>query len=110
MRDPSHRFSVIWMLDHRQALILRQTHPDALGLARVAERYGCLKPKAEGLHKALKPGVPYLPAGAATLFHAGAWPYGLQRQAINKAFQAFGWVANATQPVQGAVQARPLAQ
>ena len=56
----------------------------------------------EGLHKALKPGVPYLPAGATTLFHAGPWPYGLQRQAINKAFQAFGWVANATQPVQGA--------
>ena len=42
VRDPSDRFSVIWTpkLDHCQALILRQTHPDALGLARVAECYG----------------------------------------------------------------------
>ena len=106
IREPSDRFSVIWMprLDHSQALILRQTQPDALGLARVADRYEvrCLKSQAESLHKALKPGVPYLPAGSATLFHAGPWPYGLQRPAINKAFRAFGWAANATQPVPGA--------
>ena len=88
VREPSARFSVIWMprLDHSRALILRQTQPEALSWHVLLNATGSVASSQR----------PKLAVPACRLCNAVSCRPMVQRPAINKAF------ANATQRVPGA--------
>ena len=95
IRSPSSRFTVIWLpkSSWQDVLLLSQTHPAILGLARMGERYGvrCLKTEEESLHRKLKPATAWVDKARMRVFESGPWPFGTQKQAILKALISFGW-------------------
>ena len=105
-RSPSSRFTIIWLpkSSWQEALLLSQTHPAILGLARMGERYGvrCLKTEEESLHRKLKPATAWVDKARVRVFESGPWPFGTQKQAILKALISFGWQnARPSQPCPG---------
>ena len=94
LREASPDFAVIWVpkADNKQAHFLRQTNSQAVGIARVGERFGvrCKVSDAPTLHAVLRPDRPFIAPGQVSLFQVGPWPHGTQRAAVIKALQAFG--------------------
>ncbi|OLP95201.1 hypothetical protein AK812_SmicGene22685 [Symbiodinium microadriaticum] len=79
LRDPSARFSVIWVprADHKQVLLFKQGNKDVVGLARIGSRYGvrCKVAGAQTLHEQLKPDQPFLAGGGLSQYQVGPWPH-----------------------------------
>ena len=104
-KQPSSTYSVVWIPKGtlQEVTLLKQTHAHALGVARVGLRFGvrCLKAQEESLHKELRPATPFIGGHGARNYHAGPFPFGVQRSAIVKALAAFGWAAKPLQPVPG---------
>ena len=96
-------FAVVWApkLSKAELVHVRQTHPGALGLARLGERRGLRTKRAdaEKIHEVLRPGTTYLPSGPKHQFLAGPFPYGASRQAISEAFAKLKWIAKAVHPM-----------
>ncbi|CAE7244768.1 unnamed protein product [Symbiodinium sp. CCMP2592] len=103
-KGASAEFRVIWLpkASYSEALLLKQSHGEIIGLARVGSRLGvrCNKADEEALHKVLK-GTPFVDRSSLCEFVVGPWPFGTQRQAVEKALSSFGWVARVTQPLAG---------
>ncbi|OLP99125.1 hypothetical protein AK812_SmicGene18333 [Symbiodinium microadriaticum] len=103
-KEASAEFRVIWLpkASYSEVLLLKQSHAEIIGLARVGSRLGvrCNKADEEALHKVLK-GTPFVDRGSLCKFVVGPWPFGTQRQAAEKALASFGWVARVTQPIAG---------
>eukprot|EP00439_Symbiodinium_sp_Y106_P045499 s7201_g5.t1 len=104
-KQPSSAYSVVWIPKGtlQEVTLLKQTHAHALGIARVGLRFGvrCLKAQEESLHKELRPATPFIGGHGARSYHAGPFPFGVQRSAIVKALAAFGWAVKPLQPVPG---------
>ena len=103
---PSARFAVIWLPkgSQREALLLMQTHPSIVGLARIGERFGvrCLKSDEEALHNKLRPTTTWVDKSRLRVYESGPWPFGTQRQVISRALVSFGWQkARPAQPCPG---------
>ena len=98
--DPA--FAVIWTtkLTPAELIHVKQTRSEVIGLARLQERRGLRTTAADAcdLHKALKPGQVYLPAGQKLEFQGGPFPYGVDRTAISDAFAKAQWNVKAIQP------------
>ena len=106
IRSPSSRFSVLWLpkSSHQDVLLLMQTHPSIVGLARVGGRFGvrCEKSSEEALHRVLRPATTWIDRSRLRVFESGPWPYGTQRSSITKALLSFGWRnARPSQPSPG---------
>ena len=99
----AEEFSVVWApkLSKAELVHVRQTHPCALGLARLGERRGIrTRPQdAEKIHAVVRPNTMYLPSGPKLQFLAGPFPFGASRQAISDAFGKLKWTAKAIQPM-----------
>ena len=79
-RQVSKAFQVIWLPRHNaaQAMVLRQTVPGIVGLARLGQRWGvrCRLEEAAAVHQLVKPDAEYLPSGHKQVFLLGPVPYG----------------------------------
>ena len=96
-REPSSTFRVIWVPKAARAdvLLLRQTHPQVTGLARVGNRYGvrCLATDEAGLHAELRPASPFLCKDSLRTYSVGPFPHGTRREALQKLFTEIRWSA-----------------
>ena len=109
-REPVQRltsadFKVVWLskVSLADARLLRQTHTEVVGLARVGDRHGlrCAAKDEEALHNHIRPDIPFLPQGARFVYHSGPWPPGTQKGAITKLLSSIQWRARAVQPLPG---------
>lgn len=104
-KGPSSSFQVIWLQhgDHQQALLLKQTRCEVLGLARLGSKFGlrCRIADAEKLHSAIKPDSVYLPTGPRLLWQIGPLPYGTVRASLAQALRTAGWAARPVQALPG---------
>ena len=101
-KQVAEQFAVLWTpkMPKSDLIHLRQTRPEVLGLARVAERRGLrtTSKDAETLHKLLRPDSVFLPAGPRLEFLAGPIPFGCDRRALGEALKKLGWAAKPLQP------------
>ena len=103
---PSSRYAVIWLPrgTQQEALLLTQTHPSIIGLARIGDRFGvrCCKSEEEQLHNKLRPATTWVDKARLRVYESGPWPLGTQRQVIGRALVSFGWQrARPAQPCPG---------
>ena len=95
-RDPSLSYRVLWLprASFQEVVLLKQSHSEVVGLARVNDRFGirCLREHEESLHKLVKE-TPFVDKTKLRRFHAGPFPYGTQRRAVTKALTDMGWKA-----------------
>ena len=56
--------------------------------------------QAQAIHQLLRPDTAFLPSGPKSQFLVGPFPWGADRQAINKAMKQAGWNIKALQPSQ----------
>ena len=103
-RDPSLSYRVLWLprASFQEVVLLKQSHSEVVGLARVNDRFGirCLREHEESLHKLVKE-TPFVDKTKLRRFHAGPFPYGTQRRAVTKALTDMGWKACPMQPAPG---------
>lgn len=94
-RQVSKAYHVVWLSQKTfaQAQVLKQTTEGALGLARIADKWGlhCRSEQASRVHKMLKPSTEYLPSGAKMHYLIGPVPYGTIKQSIVQACKAIEW-------------------
>ena len=79
---------------------LKQTNPAVVGLARVNDRRGLrvTAAQAQEVHRAVRPDSLFLPSGERTNYIVGPFPFGLDRQAINRAMKHVQWQCKPLQP------------
>ena len=98
------QFVVIWAskLSPSELAHVLQTNPVIVGQARLGERRGLRVPveHAQKIHQVLRPETAFLPSGPRSQFVAGPFPWGADRNAINKAMKQAGWNIKALQPNQ----------
>lgn len=98
------QFVVIWAskLSPSELAHVMQTNPVIVGQARLGERRGLrvLVEHAQSIHQVLRPETAFLPSGPRSQFVAGPFPWGADRNAINKAMKQAGWNVKALQPNQ----------
>ena len=102
-KEIDRSFDVVWIprSDKTSVMHLKQTNPAVLSIARLGDRWGLRVPasQAQEVHQQIRPEAVYLEQGPRCHFHAGPIPYGTDRQALCRAFKAFGWEAKPIQPV-----------
>ena len=106
VRLPSSRYAVVWLPrgTQQEALLLMQTHPSIIGLARIGDRFGvrCCKSEEEQLHHKLRPTTTWVDKARLRVYESGPWPFGTQRSVISRALASFGWQrARPAQPCPG---------
>lgn len=98
------QYVVIWGVRMSQSELahVMQTNPIVIGMARLGERRGLRvhENHAQALHQILRPDSAFLPSGPKSQYVAGPFPWGADRNAINKALQQAGWSVKALQPNQ----------
>ena len=98
------QYVVVWAskMSLSELAHVRQTNPAVIGVARLGERRGLRVPaeKAQMIHEVLRPDAAFLPSGPKLQFVAGPFPWGSDRNAINKALRQAGWTVKALQPMQ----------
>ena len=103
--EVSKEYQVVWLprLSFAEVLVQKQQHEEALGIARVGERYGLRShvTNAKILHSKLRPEVPYLPRAEIRSFQVGPLPFGTQRQALTLMLDALPWATKPLHPIPG---------
>ena len=103
-KEVMEEFVVVWApkMSASELSHLKQTNPTVIGLARLGDRRGLRvrSEKAQMIHEVLRPEAAFLPSGPKTQFAVGPFPWGSDRNAINKAMKQAGWPVKALQPVQ----------
>ena len=98
------QYVVIWAskLSQSELAHVMQTNPIIVGQARLGERRGLRVPAehAQTIHQVLRPETAFLPSGPRSQYVAGPFPWGADRNAINKAMKQAGWNIKALQPHQ----------
>jgi len=97
-------FVVVWAAKMSQSELshVMQTNPVVTGMARLGERRGLRvqTEHAQKVHDLLRPEAAFLPSGPKSLFVVGPFPWGSDRNAINKALRQASWNVKALQPNQ----------
>ena len=95
-------YMVIWTgkMSLQELSHLKQTNPAVVGLARVNDRRGLrvTAAQAQEVHRAVRPDSLFLPSGERTNYIVGPFPFGLDRQAINRAMKHVQWQCKPLQP------------
>ena len=104
-RQPSAKYAVIWMprATYQDVLLRKQSHAEAISIARVGSRFGlrCNVADAQTLHGKVRPDAPFVSRAGTKLYHTGPWPFGAQRSNLLRTFKAIHWPAQPLQPVPG---------
>ncbi len=105
-RQVSKAYQVIWLPRHTaaQTMVLRQTTPGIVGIARLGNRWGvrCKVADAASVHQQVKPDAEYLPSGKKQLFLLGPVPFGTLKQSIVEACKKLQWSARPLQAIPAA--------
>ena len=100
-RQISEKYHVVWVpkTSMAQAMVLKQTIPGIVGLARIGMKLGarCAVEDSSRIHQAIKPDTQFLPGGAKQTYLVGPVPWGTLKQSLNDAFSSMGWEARALQ-------------
>ena len=103
-REVLSQYVVIWTskLTPSEIAHVMQTNPLIIGMARLGARRGLRvhEDHAQKVHQVLRPDIAFLPNGPRCQFVAGPFPWGSDRNAINKALKQSGWNVKALQPTQ----------
>ena len=103
-KDVLEQYVVVWAskMSPSELAHVRQTNPVVIGVARLGDRRGLRVPaeKAQTIHEILRPDAAFLPSGPKLQYVAGPFPWGSDRNAINKALKQAGWTVKALQPMQ----------
>ena len=102
-KRPSTSFQVFWQqkATHQDIVHLRQITANALGIARMAGKYGirCQTCHAEGVHATIRPGGSYLPQGKKSLYLMGPVPFGTLKTSVSQILDLLSWAARPMHPV-----------
>ena len=97
-------FVVVWAprMSQSELAHVMQTNPVVTGMARLGDRRGLRvhTDHAQKVHTLLRPESAYLPSGPKSQFVVGPFPWGSDRNAINKALRQANWSVKALQPTQ----------
>jgi len=89
------QYVVIWgaRMSQSELAHVMQINPIVTGLARLGDRRGLRVhvDHAQTVHQLLRPDSAYLPSGPKNQFVVGPFPWGADRNAINKAMLQAGW-------------------
>jgi len=103
-KDVLPEFVIVWSakMSHSELAHVMQTNPVVTGLARLGERRGLRvhTDHAQKIHDVLRPDAAFLPGGPKSQFVVGPFPWGSDRNAINKALKQADWQVKAVQPTQ----------
>ncbi len=102
----SKPYHVTWLpkMTFAQAMALKQTTPGAIGLARLASKWGirCQIRDAARVYAAVKPDSSYLPSGQKQRYLMGPLPYGTLKQSVTELCKQMDWPCRPLQPAPAA--------
>eukprot|EP00435_Cladocopium_sp_Y103_P019646 s10_g4.t1 len=101
-RSPDTNYRVIWLAkgDKQSTILASQSTAQWTCVVRSGTRFG-LRVKAEEaeiVHNQHKPNTPFLSSDKVLTFHAGPFPHGANRAALQKLFSQWNWPARPCQP------------
>lgn len=102
-KRPSTSFQVFWQqkATYQDIVHLRQITANALGIARMAGKYGirCQTCHGEGVNATIRPGGSYLPQGKKSLYLMGPVPFGTLKTSVSQILDLLSWAARPMHPV-----------
>eukprot|EP00435_Cladocopium_sp_Y103_P019792 s2534_g4.t2 len=101
-RSPDSAYRVIWLAKHDKlaATLASQSTSQWSCIVRSGSRFGLRvrSEDAETVHCQHKPNTPFLDSDKVLSFHAGPFPHGANRAALQKLFAQWNWPARPSQP------------